>query len=111
MKKILNLVLIDKSDRRSTRIIVESFSVQKNVENPKRILQAAIMDFVHSGSAEAKRALVYANGNYNWGDAISTVPNDSYAKHGLTRLNLDVVDVYVDHDEVLFSISPDELGV
>ena len=109
MSKILNLVIVDRADLRSTKIIVESFAIRDDVTDPEWALRKSVRDFVYSGAENAKQALDYANGSYNWGDVITTVPDEVFAKNGLTRLKQNAVDVHVDHDEILCDMTPAEM--
>ena len=101
MAEIFNLIIQDRSDPRATVEWVESFKIREDIQQPETALRNAIKEFVNSGTEESKKALEYACGCFNWGDAISSVPDDLYIKHGLTKLNQESIDVYVDHDEIL----------
>jgi hypothetical protein len=99
--RVLNLVIEDRSDIKVKKIWVESFRVEDAVENPENALRTAVNEFLKSGSEESKEAIAYACNCFNWGDAMSAIPEAMYEKHGLTRLNGNSIDVFVDHDEVL----------
>jgi hypothetical protein len=101
MAKILNLIVQDRSDPRDTVEFVTSFTIREDIQQPGQALRAAVSEFVSSGTAEAKEALDYANGYFNWGDAITRIPDSLFIKNGLTPLKQDAVDIFVDHNEVL----------
>ena len=107
--KILNLIIQDWSDISNNKTQwVESFIIREDVQDPKASLYNAVKEFVNSGTDEAKKALDYACGSYNWGDAISSVPDELFVKHGLTRIYKDTVNLFVDHDEILCDSENDE---
>ena len=102
MAKILNLIIQDwnePTDRANN--FAESFEIIGDVQEPEKALRAAVREFIDSGTAEAKQALEYACGCFNWGDAISSVPDSLFEKHGLRKLHCEALDVFVDHDEIL----------
>lgn len=108
MRKTLNLVIEDRSDPRETKVIVEPFHILDETKPPEQALRNAVKEFVSSGTEESKTALHNANGYYNWGDVITTVPDDIFAKHGLLRIMQEAVDIVVDHDEVLCDGIPED---
>lgn len=111
MPKILNLVIEDRSDPRNTTIMVEPFLIKEGIgSNPEKALRDAVREFVASDSEESKKALSYASGYYNWGDAMSSIPEALFEKHGLIRFHQNAVDVVVNHDEILCNSDPDETG-
>ena len=107
--KILNLIIQDWSDFSNDKNEwVESFEIREDVQDPKAALYNAVKEFVNSGTEEAKKALDYACGGYNWGDASISVPEELYVKHGLTRIDRDTINIFVDHDEILCGPEIDE---
>jgi hypothetical protein len=110
MPKILNLVVADfiseiGLDQTAT---VSSFMLRDDVSHPETTLRDAVAEFISSGTEESRQALENANGSYNWGDALITVPDEIFKKHGLTRIYQDSVDIYVEHDEILTDSEEDE---
>ncbi len=101
MPRVMNLVMTDLSDPKNAEVFVESFDVRSDVADPEKALRDAVNEFVQSGSAASTQALAFANGYYNWGDAMSSIPVSLFSKHGLTRLYRETVDVHVDHNELL----------
>ena len=101
MAKILNLVIQDRSNIKNITEWIETFNISDEVQQPETALRNAVKEFVTSGTENAKEALDYACGGYNWGDAMSSVPDKLFMKHGLARLYSETVDVFVEHDEVL----------
>ena len=107
--KVLNLIVQDRNDFKNPKEFVESYAVREDVQNPEQALRNAIKEFVCSGTEEAKTALSYACGCFNWGDALCNVPESIFIKHGLTPMKQNAVDVFVDHDEILADNDPDDL--
>lgn len=100
--RILNLIIRDFSSL-EWKLWTEPFWVDASVENPESALREAIHDFMVSGSKEAKKAINYACGCFNWGDALSSVPESFFGKYGLRRMSgHEVMDVNVEHDEILW---------
>lgn len=101
MKKILNLVVQDRSDPKNPVEFIESFKLRGGIQQPEQALRSAVSEFINSGTVEAQEALNYANGCFNWGDAMRAVPRGLFIKHGLTPLNKDSIDIFVEHNEIL----------
>lgn len=101
MAKILNLVIEDRGDTHIPEAYVHSFELRDSIREPEKALRAAVDEFVQSGTEDSKQARAFANGYYNWADAMSSVHDALFEKHGLKRIYNDAVDVLVDHDEVL----------
>jgi hypothetical protein len=110
MEKILNLVVVDHSEPFKPMACVHSFAYRDDILQPDKALRAAVGEFVTSGTDESEAALKFANGFYNWADAMSTVPNALFEKRGLSRIYQDTVDITVDHDEVLCGGSAEASG-
>lgn len=99
--RIMNLIVRDMASK-DWKIWVENFCLEDSVEDPERALREAIKDFLKSGTEAAKEAISYASGCFNWGDVMSTVPNEFFARHGLRKMSAcEAVDVNVEHDEIL----------
>ena len=97
---LLNLIIEHNEGlKRDTWVV--SFKVNKTVDDPEKALRNAVHDFVHSDTEAAKEALEYANGYFNWGDVMISVPSEYYEKHGLTPLEGESIEVVVEHGEVL----------
>lgn len=100
MKKLNLIIRLEHKRNNETRIV--PFAIGDSVEDPERALRDAVRDFVHSNTDEAKSALEYACGSFNWGDVMSSIPNEYFVKHGLTPIDDDEsIEVMVDHDEIL----------
>lgn len=80
------------------------FEVPPGVEDVKQALRTAVLEFVNSGDfVEALDALDIDAGQFNWGDALTQVPDAVWQRHGL-RLVPNAVPserVVVDHNERL----------
>ena len=99
--RICNLVIQD-SDPYRREIWVVSYRMERQVVDPEAAIRAAVKDFINSGTEEAKDALEYAAGGFNWGDVMSSIPEEYFMKYGLTPLQQrETVDIRVEHDEVL----------
>jgi len=108
MEKILNLIVQDHSNPSEKVEFVASFRIREGTLQPEQALRDAVSEFVRSDTDEARNALDYANGYFNWGDAIVRVPDSLFIKHGLTPLRQNAIDVFVDHNEVLNFDNPDD---
>lgn len=110
MPKILNLAIVDNHNPENPpSIFIESFQYDDGIQDPEKALRDAIREFINSDTEDAKKAKSYSCQSYNWGDAMSSVPDNFFVKHGLVRLNQNAVDVFVDHDEILCETEqPDE---
>lgn len=95
--KILNLVRERKAENWS---VTDSFWVEDFVENPEEALRNAVKDFMIS--EDGKDGIIYACGDYNWGDAISGITDEFLIPHGLRWYNEDVITVIVNQDELLY---------
>ena len=107
--KILNLVIqLNRDwDERDTSVV--SYSVNDGVVSPEDALRGAVQDFINSGTDESITALEHASMDFNWGDAMTSVPDTYFINRGLTPLTgYESVDVSVNHDEVLDNREMDE---
>lgn len=99
--KLVNLIIRDLGTR-DWKIWVENFVALKDMENPEAEFRAAIQDFLNSGTKEAKQAISYSGGYFNWGDAVSSVPQEYFYRRGFYYIGgREVVDINVEHDEIL----------
>lgn len=99
--RVLNLVIEDRNQIPS-KVWVENFYIRPEVEDAEKMLREAVKEFLASNDETARKAKEYACGSFNWGDAISSIPESLFEKHGLVRMSgQDIVEVNVDHDEVL----------
>lgn len=103
-------------ERRSEREIwTDHFIVAENVvaenEAPVSSIEKAFRLAVEEylWTEEANKMLTYTAGDYNWGDAMSSVPDEVFAKHGISvreadktySISGDVFEITVNQDEVL----------
>ena len=98
--RILNLIIQLCRDGSSTTSVVP-YAVRDGLEDPEAALRAAVQDFLTSDTEEAKQALDYSCGDFNWGDVISFVPKFYFIGQGLTPVETSSIDVIVNHDEML----------
>lgn len=99
--KLVNLIIRDMSTK-EWKVWVEHFVTLKEIEDPEKEIRAAVQDFLNSGTEEAKQAISFACGYFNWGDAISSVPNEFFFNRGLYYSGIpESVDINVEHDEIL----------
>ena len=99
--KILNLAVRDESEPYDSTEFIVSFEIREDIQQPEQALRNAVQEFINSGTDEAKQALSNARGLFNWGDAMTAVPDNLFIKHGLTKLNTENVDVFVNLNEIL----------
>ena len=105
--KIFNLIItLDKIKGEENMVV--SYRIREDVTSPEEALRAAVQDFINSGTQESIKALEYAGGCFNWGDAMSSIPNEYFIKRGLTPIEGDSIDISVDHDEILDNRKFDE---
>lgn len=79
--------------------IIDTFEFSGTGE-PEQALRSAVKEFLASEAGQ--KAIDYACGDYNWGDAVTTVPDEIWAKHDLKMLtNNKAMDIVVEQDEVL----------
>lgn len=101
MERIFNLVIEDNSSFKP-RVWVMSFELSDEVTDPEQAARKAVRAFVLSNCEEAKSALEYADGSFNWGDVMASVPDSYFKRFGLTPLSRqETVAVSVEHDEIL----------
>lgn len=67
------------------------------------LMRAAVADFFASTPTDAREALDYTGGYFNWADAMNTIPDELWRKHGLNFIVSDG-DEWIDHDEDLAPI-------
>ena len=99
--KTLNLVIQFSREWDKYDTFVVPYAIRDDVEDPEAALRAAVQDFLASGTEDAKHAIDYSCGYFNWGDVLSFVPNSYFVNRGLTPIEGDFIDVTVNHDEVL----------
>lgn len=95
-------------ERRSKRWSqTDYFIVQENVENVEKAMREAVKDYLKTESG--KKMIEYSCGDYNWGDAVMSVDEESWNKHGI-ELKYDhkeysiigeTIEIIVNQDEVL----------
>ena len=87
-------------ERRSEREqIIDYFFVEDSIEDVEGAFRAAVAEYLKS--PESKPDVEYACGDYNWGDAITTVPEEIFNRHGI-HYAPDAIEIFVNQDEVLF---------
>ena len=107
--RVLNLIIQLNRDWDEKDTSVVSYSIRDDVVSPEDALRGAVQDFITSGTEEAKAALEYASGDFNWGDVMSSVPEKYFINRGLTPLaGYESIDVFVSHDEVLDNRNADD---
>lgn len=70
-------------------------------------MRAAVEDFFATEPEDAAAAMEEANGHFNWGDAMRWLDDTLWAKYGLI-FALGIMDIHLNHDEVLREGDPDE---
>lgn len=102
----MNLIIEDRNEEASSFVV--SYRIKDGVQEPEKALRAAVQDFLTSGTEEAKEAVDYSCGCFNWGDAVVRVPNSYFEKYGIVPDCQCAVDVFVNHDEILYNGEPEE---
>lgn len=114
LKKALLLLLNknDKPKRRTLNLIrqriseneiwIDEFEYEDWVKNPEKSLRNAISNFLNT--EEGTKAINDSCNDFNWGDAINSVPESILNKYGLHYIidKTNLTDVIVNQDEVLF---------
>ncbi|WP_214688281.1 MULTISPECIES: hypothetical protein [unclassified Exiguobacterium] len=101
--RLVNLVRERKSDNSH---VVDTFLVKDSITEPEVALRDAVKDFLMSD--EGKKCVIYACGDFNWGDAISNITDEFLQPHGLVSFNVSET-IVVNQDEVLFSDIQEEV--
>ena len=101
MAKNFYVAVQDESDPDESTEFVVSFEVRDDIQQPEQALRETVQEFVNSGTDEAKQAISHANGLFNWGDAMTFIPDNLFMKHGLTKINKESVSVFLNLNELL----------
>lgn len=80
-------------------VYVDVFAAAGCVADPERALRSAVEEYLRS--PEGRQAAEETGWEFNWGDALMYVPVEVFLRHGI--LPLDVAEVEVHQDEILFS--------
>lgn len=78
---------------------VSAFQAEDIVTNPEQALRDAVKEFL--STEEGRKALDYTAHDFNWGDAVTHVPEEIWNRYGLKFQNVKSVDIKVNQDEVL----------
>ena len=62
-------------------------------------LRAAVAEYL--ATPNGKQAIIDTNYDFNWGDAISSVPDEIWNKYGLSLVEDDRETIDLDQDEIL----------
>lgn len=103
------LVALTRERRSENWSQTDYFIAQDNVNNPEEAMRKAIYDFLFT--PEGKKMIVYSSGDYNWGDAVMSVTDEFWNKHGIQMkydnqeysVSGNTVEITVNQDEVLIS--------
>lgn len=97
----MKLVAFVRERRYRNQKFIDYFRVDDSVKNVEEAFRAAVADYLKT--EEAKPDVEDACGEYNWGDAMGTVPEEFFNKHGIyTTQNEDTIEIFVNQDEILF---------
>lgn len=97
MERMFHLIVEDRRHPESGARWVETFQVAAAVKDPLGALKEAVRDFCTSGGGGTEDG-----SGFHWGDAMLFVPDNFFARYGMTRQRFDAADAFVDHDEVLW---------
>lgn len=78
---------------------VNVFRVATAVTDPEAAMRAAVADFL--ATPEGMQAIRDSAYDFNWGDAVTEVPDEFWQRHGLRLLSTPRRVVRVDQDEIL----------
>jgi hypothetical protein len=78
---------------------VDTFEVEDRVTDPEMALRIAVECFL--ATLEGKKMIEYTGNDFNWGDAIMSVPEKVWNHFGLRLKMVKSVDIKVNQDEVL----------
>lgn len=81
---------------------VDTFLVPNEwtIEDAERAIREAVAAFLSTD--EAKTAVQYAGGDFNWGDALCFVPDEFFSKRGIVLVAEHELTIKVNQDEVLY---------
>ena len=100
--RVFNLVILDYGMDRmpSNKVWVLSFlTAIPTAQEAESAARSAVKEFLDSEAG--RKANDYANGYYNWGDVLTTVPRGCFEAHGLSPLGAVAMNALVSHDEIL----------
>lgn len=88
-------------------VFKDYFIAEDHVEDVLQAMRDAVQEFLQT--EDGKKMITYTCGDYNWGDAMNSVSDDIWKKHGITpRYDNEpytiigpIVDIYVNQDEIL----------
>lgn len=81
------------------KVWVDTFEVDDSVTDVEQAMRNAVKEFLETD--EGKKAIVFTSQNFNWGDAVTHVPEELWVKHGLKFQQVKSVDIFVNQDEIL----------
>lgn len=97
--RIFNLGIRDDSYTPARIWLVLFLYDDSKIKNPEKEIRAAVQDFLKT--KEGKEAVEYACGNFNWEDAMCSVPDEFFKSRGLIPLKSETCNAKVEHDEIL----------
>ena len=95
----MKTVVIIRERKSENQVFENTFYVEDHVEHPERAFRSAIEAYLKT--PEGKQEIVKACSDYNWDDAMATVPEEFLNQYGIYT-GKDVTYLCVDQDEVLF---------
>lgn len=93
--KLINLVRVRPSE---DEFWVDTFRYSGE-KDQEQAIRDAVREYLFT--KEGKKAAADTNWDFNWGDAIMLVPDEIWAKHGLSLVREDATGIRVNQDEVL----------
>ena len=101
----MKTVVMIRERKSENQVFENTFFVEDHVTDPERAFRLAVEAYLKT--PEGKQAIENACSDYNWGDAIATVPEEILNQYGIYE-GTEATFIYVNQDERLFPELQDE---
>lgn len=95
----MKTVVMIRERKSENQVFENTFFVEDHVTDPERAFRLAVEAYLKT--PEGKQKIVKACSDYNWGDAMATLPEEILNQYGI-HTGPDVTYICVNQDEVLF---------
>lgn len=102
---MMKTVILVRERASENEVFENVFLVEDHIKDPEQAFRSAIETYLKT--PEGKQAIENACSDYNWGDAIATVPEEILNQHGIYE-GTEATFIYVNQDERLFPELQDE---
>jgi hypothetical protein len=107
MITMLKLVALTRQRNNGSWKQTDYFIVEDFVVEPEKAMRDAIKEYLLTDSG--KKMIRYSCDDYNWGDAVNSVDNEIWEKHGIKikydnqeyTISGEIIDITVNQDEIL----------